>query len=37
VNHSDELLSQLYPTLPHILCLSQHQVNQSELQQTALN
>jgi len=31
---ANELLSQLYPTFPHILCLSEHQMNHLELQQT---
>ena len=30
---ANELLSQLYPTFPHILCLSEHHMNHSELQQ----
>ena len=29
-----KLLSQLYPTFPHILCLSEHHMNHLELQQT---
>jgi exonuclease III len=31
---ANELLSQLHPTFPHILCLSEHRMNHSELQQT---
>jgi hypothetical protein len=34
---TNELLSQLYPTLPHILCLSEHHMNHLELQQTFLD
>ena len=33
---TNALLCQLYPTLPHILCLSEHHMNPSELQQTFL-
>jgi len=33
---TNELLSQLYPTFPHILCLSEHHMNHSDLQQTFL-
>jgi hypothetical protein len=29
-----ELTSQLYPTFPHILCISEHHMNHLELQQT---
>jgi exonuclease III len=31
---ANELLSQLYPTFSHILCLSEHHMNHLELQQT---
>ena len=31
---ANELLSQLYPTFPHSLCLSEHHMNHLELQQT---
>jgi len=31
---ANELLSQLYPNFPHILCLSEHHMNHLELQQT---
>jgi len=31
---ANKLLSQLYPTVPHILCLSEHHMNHLELQQT---
>jgi hypothetical protein len=31
---ANELLSQLYPTFPHILCLSEHHMNPLESQQT---
>jgi hypothetical protein len=31
-----ELLSQLYPTLPHVLCFSEHHMNYLQLQQTFL-
>jgi hypothetical protein len=31
---ANKLLSQLYPTFPHILCLSEHHMNHLELQQT---
>jgi exonuclease III len=34
---ADELLSPLYPTFPHVLCLSEHHMNQLELQQTFLD
>jgi len=30
-------LSQLHPTFPHILCLSEHHINHLELQQTCLD
>jgi len=30
---ANKLLSQLYPTFPHILCLSEHHMNHLELQQ----
>ena len=33
---ANELLSQLYPNFPHILCLSEHHMNHLELQQTFL-
>jgi len=33
----NELLSQVYPTFPHILCLSEHHMNHLELQQTFLD
>lgn len=33
---TNALLCQLYPTPPHILCLSEHHMNPSELQQTFL-
>jgi exonuclease III len=32
----NELISQLYPTLPHILCLSEHHMTDCELQMTYL-
>ena len=31
---ANELLSQLYPNFPHVLCLSEHHMNHLELQQT---
>ena len=31
---ANELISQLYPTFPHILCISEHHMNHLELQQT---
>lgn len=34
---TNELISQLYPTFPHILCISEHHMNHSELQQTFLD
>jgi hypothetical protein len=33
----NELLSQLYPTLPHVLCLSEHHMNYLEFQHTSLD
>ena len=32
----NELISQLYPSLPHILCLSEHHMADCELQTTNL-
>jgi len=31
------LISQLYPTFPHMLCISEHHMNHLELQQTFLD
>jgi hypothetical protein len=33
----NELFSQLYPTFPHVLCLSEHHMNYLELQQILLD
>ena len=33
----NELLSQLYPTFPQVLCFSEHHMNQTELQHTFLD
>ena len=34
---ANELLSQLHPTLPHVLCLSEHHMRNSELQGTYID
>jgi len=34
---ANELLSQVYPNFPHMLCLSEHHMNHSELQQTFID
>jgi hypothetical protein len=33
----NEQLGQLYPTFPHVLCLSEHHMNYLEIQQTSLD
>jgi hypothetical protein len=33
----NDLLCQLYPTFPHVLCLSEHHMNYLELQQVSLD